>query len=93
MVKTKAIAPEGTSPTGDSVKKPAVKRAIKSKTTSELHKNPKPIKRAEPGREFHLVDGRNVADLKELADMLDDMSIAVWNHHVNQGRNDFANWV
>ncbi len=86
MVKAKGVAPDG------AVK--AVKTAAKKQSTKGAKQSAvKPLTRAPAGSEFHLVDGRNVADLKELADLLDDMSAAVWNHHVRADRNDFANWI
>jgi len=79
------------------VAKSAVKSAstAAARTTSTSHRatQAKTLIRAPSGSEFHLVDGRNVADLKELADLLDDTTPSVWNHHVTPDRNDFANWV
>jgi hypothetical protein len=42
---------------------------------------------------FVVSDGRIVKDFKELADALHDMSTDVFRHHVNDGKNDFSNWV
>jgi len=42
---------------------------------------------------FVLVDGRVLRDYKELADLLEDMADHVYGHHVNNERNDFANWI
>lgn len=42
---------------------------------------------------FHLSDGRVLEDLKQLRDALRVMPEEVYEHHVNDDRNDFANWV
>lgn len=42
---------------------------------------------------FWLYDGRALKNLKELADVLDTDDPAIWNYHVAQDRNDFANWI
>ena len=86
VVKAKAVAPDG------AVK--VVKTTVKKQAAKgEKKASAKALSRAPVGREFHLMDGRNIADLKELADIFDDMSISVWNHHVRHDSNDFANWI
>ena len=42
---------------------------------------------------FVLNDGRRLKNLNELAVMLQDMNDSVFSHHVNDSKNDFANWV
>lgn len=42
---------------------------------------------------FYLNDGRRLKNLHELIDALDDMSDEVFGFHVNDAKNDFANWV
>lgn len=42
---------------------------------------------------FHLHDGRKLKSILELIDAFDDMSDETFKHHVNEHRNDFANWV
>jgi hypothetical protein len=65
-------------------KKPAVKKTIKKAA---------PLPQAPPEHVFFLVDGRALRDYKELADSLEAMADHVYNHHVNQERNDFATWI
>ncbi|MBW2990623.1 hypothetical protein KY348_02870 [Candidatus Woesearchaeota archaeon] len=42
---------------------------------------------------FHFADGRKASSIKELKEILNQMSEAEFRHHVNNERNDFANWV
>ncbi len=46
-----------------------------------------------PEEVFKLVDGRELHNLQELLEALKDMPSGVFSHHVNEQRNDFANWV
>jgi hypothetical protein len=49
--------------------------------------------RVKPEKSFVLVDGKKIGSLPELAIELDTMSDDVFYHHVNEMKNDFANWV
>ncbi len=42
---------------------------------------------------FFLIDGRKLKNLKELYNSLSEMEDSVFNHHVNEERNDFTNWI
>ena len=42
---------------------------------------------------FVLVSGQKVKNVKELADVLEMLDEHNFAHHVNNGKNDFANWV
>jgi len=42
---------------------------------------------------FFCRDGRIFKNLRELAVALKDMSEETFKHHVNEGKNDFANWI
>ncbi|PIN86828.1 hypothetical protein COV19_02380 [Candidatus Woesearchaeota archaeon CG10_big_fil_rev_8_21_14_0_10_44_13] len=42
---------------------------------------------------FKLHMGTNIASLKQLAEALDIMAEAAFNHHVNANKNDFAAWI
>jgi hypothetical protein len=61
--------------------------------------SPKPetkpdIKRDAPDSKcFVLCNGKPVKNVKELADVLDDLEDHVFNHHVRPDHNDFATWV
>jgi hypothetical protein len=79
MAKTKTAA-----------KPKAPSKAVAKKSTVT---KPKGIPRAPEHHHFVLVDGRRFGDIKELADALEDMADLTWNHHVNDTKNDFANWI
>jgi hypothetical protein len=51
------------------------------------------LRKAPEDKEFDLIDGRKIKDIKELAYALGDMADNVFWHHVNDARNDFVNWV
>ena len=42
---------------------------------------------------FILCNGKPVKNIKELADVIEDLEEHVFNHHVKEDSNDFANWV
>jgi len=42
---------------------------------------------------FYLSDGRALKNLAELIQELKQMDEAVFRTHVDEGKNDFANWV
>ncbi|RME53636.1 hypothetical protein D6783_01500 [Candidatus Woesearchaeota archaeon] len=42
---------------------------------------------------FHLWSGKDLKSIKELADHIRGISPDEFNHHVNEHKNDFANWV
>ena len=44
-------------------------------------------------RYFVLVSGQKVKNVKELADVLESLDETNFLHHVNEHRNDFANWI
>ncbi len=73
----------------------AKKAAKAKKTTATESQTPKKngIPQAPPQNVFILVDGRSIANYKELADALDSMADHVWDHHVTWERNDFARWI
>ena len=49
----------------------------------------------EVGEEFYfkLVDGKMLKSVPELLEALKNMDDWVYQHHVNQERNDFVNWI
>jgi len=49
--------------------------------------------RAPKSKYFWVVDGTVIRGLKELAEAVDAMDYNIFEHHVNNGRNDFATWV
>jgi len=48
---------------------------------------------AKPENYFILATGVPLKNLKELANALEHMNDWVFRHHVNEYRNDFADWV
>ena len=46
-----------------------------------------------PENYFMLSDGSKLRNLQELLDSLRHMDTEVFNNHVTEGRNDFANWI
>ena len=44
-------------------------------------------------QKFYFVGGRDASSLEELADVLDKIDDAEFVFHVNEGKNDFANWT
>ncbi|MFP4567442.1 MAG: hypothetical protein ACLFN8_00710 [Candidatus Woesearchaeota archaeon] len=44
-------------------------------------------------KHFNLSNGETISSIRELKEKLKSMSDAVFYHHVNDHRNDFANWV
>ena len=79
------------SPAGTTVIQKAVYRAPNNTTKLEILV--KKIGEAPHDKCFVLKDGRVLKDLVELAHSLDHMSDDVFNHHVNNSKNDFRNWI
>lgn len=46
-----------------------------------------------PEHYFYLRDGRVLKDLIDLSECLETINNDVFYHHVNDARNDFANWI
>ena len=42
---------------------------------------------------FWLCDGRTLKNVKELLSALEDMNEGVFKYHVNDTKDDFANWI
>lgn len=42
---------------------------------------------------FYLIDGKQLADLRDLVEALDEMAEHTFGHHVTGDRHDFASWV
>jgi hypothetical protein len=42
---------------------------------------------------FFLSDGKKLKSIYELIEALDEMSDEVFHYHVNEEKNDFANWI
>jgi len=60
------------------------------KRSTRKRKKPKTAK---PEKFFVLVTGVPIKNLKELVNNLETMNDWVFNHHVNDTRNDFSSWI
>ncbi|MFH2020140.1 MAG: DUF5752 family protein [archaeon] len=65
---------------------------VKKRSNAKAPLKNKP-KNASPENYFILVTGVPVKNLKELANSFESMNDWVFNHHVNESRNDFAAWM
>jgi hypothetical protein len=70
----------------------------KVKSQPKAHKkiktsNPKLLHTVEPQHCFILLGGKSLHSLPQLVFEFDEMPEHVFMHHVNQERNDFANWI
>ena len=50
-------------------------------------------KELEIDKSFHLVGGKILSSLKDLKNYVHEMPDEVYNHHVRDGKNDFAEWI
>ena len=51
------------------------------------------LREVEEGKEFFCKDGRVIKSLEELAKVIKELHPEVFMHHVNEEKNDFANWI
>ena len=70
--------------------KKAKKKTASSKKSDAKHKI---IKNVKPELSFIVVDGRTIRSLPQLALEMDNMAEHIFQHHVNEARNDIANWI
>ena len=68
-------------------------KELNKELRKELKKELKILKNVSPEEYFVLVTGTPLKNIKELIDALDYMDHWVFEHHVNPGRNDFAEWI
>ena len=69
------------------------KRVYRTPNTTRLEVLVKKIGEAPHDKKFVLKDGRPLKDFVELAHALEHMSDDVFNHHVNNFKNDFRAWI
>lgn len=69
-----------------------MKRKTKTKEASAKPASSK-NKDISPEKYFILKDGTPIKSIKELAMMMDSMSDESFSFHVNEEKNDFANWI
>lgn len=58
-----------------------------------VHKARKTLGDVHPDFTFKLVSGGELKNLNELLTALKNMDVKTFSHHVNDDKNDFANWV
>lgn len=68
-------------------KKSVAKKKTSSKTKSKVTSN------APVDSYFILCNGQPIKNVRELADMLEEIRDEVFNCHVNPDKNDFATWI
>ncbi len=69
------------------------KKARTKKRKAAPKKNRKSTKKVKEESVFHLANGGVIDSMMCLANALDQMPMHVFNHHVNDDRNDFSNWI
>ena len=89
MVAKKKVAKKSTKKktAKKSTKKKASKKPAKKAAKASIKKN------SGPDKVFVLVNGKRLKNVKELADIMEEIEDAVFNHHVSENHNDFANWL
>ncbi|MBU0472184.1 MAG: hypothetical protein KKF89_01520 [Nanoarchaeota archaeon] len=68
----------------------SIKKDSKIKKVSTKKKG---LKKAAPEVCFYMVEGTCCSDLCELSVAIDSLSDELFKHHVNDEKNDFANWI
>jgi hypothetical protein len=72
-------------------KKEEKQAEIQSDASSAAEK--RKLSRASKDKCFWVSDGTVIRSVKEMAHTIDTMDFGVFQHHVSNDRNDFANWV
>jgi len=82
------------------VKKVAAKNTTKKKTAKKVVKKkviikqkPTIKKNANHNSAFILLNGKRLSNIKELADIMEEIEDHVFNHHVSENHNDFENML
>jgi hypothetical protein len=70
-------------------KKVAKKTVKKTKKVAKVSK----VKNAPADQVFFMVNGQKLKNYGELAKVLGRIEDNVFNHHVNEYKNDFVNWI
>jgi len=68
------------------VKKKSVKKKTKKKTQHAARD-------AQPTEYFIMCNGKKLKNIKELADVMEEIEDYVFNHHVTEDKNDFSTWI
>lgn len=75
------------------VKAKTAKKPGKAKPKIEVTIRKSVLGKAPEEHHFVLQDGRAVKTIYQLVDELETMSEEMFQHHVNEYKNDFANWI
>lgn len=70
-----------------SEQKETQKRLVEKNNSNEV------LKDAPVEKYFILTNGQPIKNIKELADTLEEIREEVYQHHVNQHKNDFSTWI
>lgn len=60
---------------------------------SNIHESKRILADVHPEEHFVTKDGERIANLKEMKSALENMEDHVFDHHVDDEKNDFAAWV
>jgi len=58
-----------------------------------MHKEKEKLSDVHPDETFKAHSGDEIKNLNQLLDVLNDISSESFEHHVNEEKNDFANWI
>ena len=75
------------------VKKASPKKQPVKKSAKKVSPKLKVLKKCKPCLAFVLSDGKQLRSLVHLIDELENMPDDVFNHHVNEFKNDFSSWI
>ena len=75
------------------VKKASPKKQPVKKSAKKVSPKLKVLKKCKPSLAFVLSDGKQLRSLVHLIDELENMPDDVFNHHVNEFKNDFSSWI
>jgi len=70
----------------------SIKKTANTNSATSI-KSKQKIENAPVEQYFILANGQPVKNVKELADVLEHVSEDIFNHHVTNEKNDFANWT
>lgn len=71
----------------------ATKKTVKKKSKKSAKTKSAVLKRVKPELSFIIIDGTRIGTLPQLAMHLEKMDDQTFSHHVNDSKNDFANWI
>jgi len=90
----KTVSKKKTVKTGKKETIPPKKKAKKVKAKPKVSPKPKKIIKDAPVEQyFILCNGHPIKNVKELADVMEDLRDEVFDFHVTPDKNDFAKWV